>query len=280
MARKKDQDFILVRMGTHAILIIVSITCLFPLLWMVISSFKTQDTIFNIEQFWPDSLQIENYYNAWEGGQFGSYFMNSVFYTIIVITCIVLFSSMSAYAFSRLKFPYKNLLFYMFIGVMMIPIPGAFIAIFVILNKLGLINSRLGYILPQINAGLPFGIYVLKTFFDKMPKELEDSARIDGCNKWQIYWHIALPLAKNAIAIIVIFNALAVWNEFLLAKLVLSNSNLMPLQVGLLKFQGERITEYPLLMAGMAITMIPIIIVYLCMQKFIIKGITAGAVKG
>lgn len=281
MKKKKNDDYIdFTGIGIHIFLILVSMTCIFPLLWMVSSSFKTQSTVFKDWNLWPSTFHFTNYVEAWTEGNFGTYFINSIFYTIVVIVGIVLFASMAAFAFSRLKFPGKDIIFYIFLGTMMIPVPGAFIAIFVILNKMGLINTQLGYILPQINSGLPFAIYLLKTFFDKIPSELEDMARIDGCNKWQIYWHVALPLAKSAIAVIVIFNALAVWNEFLLAKLILSDPKLMPLQVGLLKFQGERITEYPQLMAGMTITVIPIVATYLCMQKFIIKGITAGAVKG
>jgi len=166
------------------------------------------------------------------------------------------------------------------ISTMMIPIPGSFIALYVLLNKLHLVNTRLGYILPQINGGLALGIFLLKTFFDDLPKELEDSAAIDGCGRFRIYWHIALPLARPALAVLAIFNILAVWNEYLLAMLVLSSKELMPLQRGLMVFQGAHITQYPLLMAGIVITVLPVLIVYLLLQKHIIKGITAGAVKG
>ena len=113
-----------------------------------------------------------------------------------------------------------------------------------------------------------------------LPKELEDSARIDGCGRFRVYWHIALPLARPAIAVLAIFNILAVWNEYLLAMLVLSDKELMPLQRGLMVFQGAHITQYPLLMAGIVITVLPVLVVYLTLQKHIIKGITAGAVKG
>jgi len=124
------------------------------------------------------------------------------------------------------------------------------------------------------------GIFLIKTFFDKMPKDLEDAGRIDGCTKFGIYWHIALPLAKPALAVVIIFNALAVWSEYLWAMLVLSDKNLMPLQRGLMVFQGAHLVQYPVLMAGITITVIPIIFLYLVMQKFIIKGISAGALKG
>jgi len=162
----------------------------------------------------------------------------------------------------------------------MIPIPGAFVALYILLVKLNLVNTRLGYILPQINIGLSLAIYLLKTFFDEIPKEIEDSAMVDGCSTLGIWWHIALPLAKPAIAVIAIFNALAVWNEYILAMIILQDKAKMPLQRGLMIFQGAHFTEYPLLMAGITLTVIPIVVVYLFMQRYIIEGITAGAVKG
>jgi len=162
----------------------------------------------------------------------------------------------------------------------MIPIPGAFVALYILLVKLNLVNTRLGYILPQINIGLSLAIYLLKTFFDEIPKEIEDSAMVDGCSTIGIWWHIALPLAKPAIAVIAIFNALAVWNEYILAMIILQDKAKMPLQRGLMIFQGAHFTEYPLLMSGITLTVIPIVVVYLFMQRYIIEGITAGAVKG
>ncbi|MFH1753669.1 MAG: carbohydrate ABC transporter permease [Candidatus Omnitrophota bacterium] len=274
-ARKRLKGFMM-----HFILISVAITCLFPLVWMFSSSLKTQDTIFSNMNIFVSNPQWSNYIEAWTKGKFGAYFFNSVFYTTSVVCGVVLISSLAAFAFARLQFPGKNILFYMFLITMMIPIPGSFIALYVLLNKLHLINTRLGYILPQINAGLALAIYLLKTFFEQLPKDLEDSARIDGCGKFGVYWHIAMPLAKPAIAVIVVFNAMAVWNEYLLAMLILSSKALMPLQRGLMVFQGAHITQYPLLMAGITITVVPIVAVYLVMQRHIISGITAGAVKG
>ena len=132
----------------------------------------------------------------------------------------------------------------------------------------------------MINVGLSTSIFLLKTFFDKMPKELEDAARIDGCSKLGIWWHVALPLAKPVLAVVVVFNALNVWNEYILAMLIFDNKSLMPLQRALMVFQGEFMTRYPLLMAGLTITALPIILLYLFMQKYIIKGVTQGAIVG
>ncbi len=269
-----------VSIRNHFFLIIVAITCLFPLVWTFGSALKTQQTVFSDMSIIPTHPHWENFIIAWTKGNFGTYFLNTVFYTAVVVTGILLIASLAAYAFARLNFPGKNLFFFMFLAVLMIPIPAGFVALYTLLNKLHLINTRLGYILVQINGGLPLAIYLLKTFFEKIPKDLEDAARIDGCSKFGIYWHIAMPLAKPAIAVVVIFQALYVWNEFFLANLILSNKAYMPLQKGLMVFRGAHLTQYPLLMAGILITIIPIIFVYLIMQRHIIQGITAGAVKG
>ncbi len=246
---------------------------------MFSSSLKTQSTIFSDMSLWVHNPQWQNYYQAWTKGNFEQYFFNSLFYTAVVVIGVILTASMAAYAFSRLKFPGRNILFILLISTMMIPIPGSFIALYVLLVKLGLVNTRLGYILPQINGGLALGIFLLKTFFDKLPQDLEDAARIDGCNKFQVYMHVALPLAKPAVAVLAVFNALAVWNEYLLAMLVLSDRSLMPLQRGLMVFQGAHITQYPLLMAGITISIVPILTLYFLMQRYIVAGITAGALK-
>jgi len=247
---------------------------------MVGSALKTQQTVFSDMSIIPRHPVWSNFYHAWTKGGFGIYFLNSAIYTVTVVFGIVIVSSLAAFAFSRLQFPGKNIIFYMFLAAMMIPLPGSFVPLYVLMTKLHLVNTRIGYILCMINVGLSFSIYLLKTFFDRMPPALEDAARIDGCSKLGIWWNVALPLAKPAIAVIIIFNSLNVWNEYILATLILSSKSLMPLQRGLMIFQGTHITQYPLLMAGMTISALPIILVYLVMQKHIIKGITAGAIVG
>ncbi|MCM8801392.1 MAG: carbohydrate ABC transporter permease [Candidatus Omnitrophica bacterium] len=264
----------------HLFLLTVAVSCLFPLLWMLSSSLKTQETIFKDMSIIPKEFHFENYYLAWKEGGFGRYFLNSVIYTVSVVIGIIVVASLAAYAFSRLSFPGKNLLFYIFMAAMMIPLPGSFVPLFVLMNKLHLRNTALGYILAMINVGLSTSIFLLKTFFDKMPKELEDAARIDGCSKLGIWWNVALPLAKPVLAVVVVFNALNVWNEYVLALIIFDSKALMPLQVALMNFHGEFITKYPLLMAGLTLTALPIIITYIFMQKYIIKGVTQGAIVG
>jgi len=264
----------------HTFLLLVTMTCLFPLFWMFRSALMTNRTIFVEKSFIPHEIHWENFATAWTKGEFGIYFLNSMMYTTCVVTGIVLIASLAAYSFSRLDFPGKNFFFYMFVAAMMIPLPGSFVPLYVLMNKLGLVNTRIGYILCMINVGLSMSILLLKTFFDKMPPDLEDAARIDGCGKLGIWWHVALPLARPAIAVIVIFNSLNVWNEYILATLLLNEKHLMPLQRGIIIFQGEFSADYPLLMAGLTIAAIPIILIYLAMQKHIIKGLSSGAIVG
>lgn len=264
----------------HILLMSVAVTCLFPLFWMVRSALMTQDTFLMDKSLIPKVLNFGNFLQAWTEGNFGVYFFNSLLYTASVVAGIVLISSLAAYAFSRLNFPGKNIFFNMFIIAMAIPLPGSFVSLYVLMNNLHLVNTRIGYILCMINVGLSLSIFLLKTFFDKMPSELEDVARIDGCGKLDIWWYVALPLARPAIAVIVILNSLNVWNEYILATLLFSDHSKMPLQRGLMVFQGAHSIDYPVLMAGLTIAAVPIILIYLAMQKHIIKGLTSGALSG
>jgi len=264
----------------------VALTCVFPVFWMISSSLKTQDQIFKSMSLLPGSLldifswNWSNYIVAFVKADFGFYFFNSVFYTVVGVFFIILIASMAAYAFSRLQFFGKNVLFYMLIATLLIPIPGVFVPLYLLLKNLGLLDSRTGLLLCYISNGLAFAIFLLKGFFDQLPKEVEEAALIDGCSRFGIYWRIALPLAKPAIATLVIMNSLTIWNEFLLALVVLQDKAKMPIQRGLMVFQGTFITDYPMLMAGLTIATIPIVIVYLLMQKHIVKGIASGALKG
>lgn len=267
-------------MLVHVFLISVAASCLFPIFWMVRSSLMTNATIFTDHSFFPAEIHWENYLEAWTRGNFAVYFLNSIIYTVSVVFGIVLVASLAAYAFSRLRFPGRDVFFNIFLAAMMIPLPGSFVPMFVMMNKLHLVNTRLGYILCMINVGLCLSILLLKTFFDKIPHDLEDAARIDGCNRLQIWWHVALPLARPALAVVVIYNALNVWSEYILASLLLNDKSLMPLQKGLMVFSGAYLTDYPVLMAGLTMTALPIILIYLLMQKHIVKGLFSGAIIG
>ena len=274
-------------LGWHAICVPVAICCVAPLVWMASSSLKSQQTVFSDFSLIPAKPQWENFAIAWTQGKFGIYFFNSVLYTAVIVLGVVSVSALAAYAFSRFTFKGSGGLYKLVLSTMLIPIPGAFVALYILVKLLGLIDTgsgqvvaRLGYILPQINAGLPLGIFIMKPFFDKIPKDLEESAEVDGCGVLGVFWHVMIPLARPALGVVALLTSIAAWNEFMWAYLVFSRPELMPLQRGLLAFQGEHLTDYALLMAATLIAIAPIVVIYLVMQRTIIQGITAGALKG
>ncbi len=264
----------------HTFLISVALSCICPLFWMINSSFKTNEEFRNDYGLEPaEEFNLENYKKAIFDGDMGIYFLNSVFYTFITVFIIVIMSSLAAFAFSRLQFPGKDIILFIFLTAMMIPLPAGFVPVYILLNKLHLAN-RIGYVMAMSNMGLSLSIYLLKTFFDQIPRDLEDAASIDGCNKLGIWWNVGMPLVAPALAVVIIVNSLTVWNEFVLASLMFTNAKLMPVQVGLMEFYNKNVIDHTLLMASLAIAAIPIIIIYIIMQKHIIKGITSGAMVG
>lgn len=264
----------------HVFLLSVALSCIFPFFWMINASFKTTAEFNSDYGLKPASgFSLENYEKVVVDAEFWRYFLNSILYTFTTVLLIVFISSLAAYSFSRLQFPGKNLIFYMFLAAMMIPLPAGFVPVYVLLQQFGLLN-RTGYVLAMSNMGLSISIYLLKTFFDQLPRDLEDAARIDGCNKLRIWWHVGLPLVTPALGVVVIFNALNVWNEFVLASIIFVDKKLMPLQAALLQFSGEQVTNHVLVMTALTVTALPIIILYILMQKKFVKGITAGAMVG
>jgi raffinose/stachyose/melibiose transport system permease protein len=264
----------------HIFLLTIALTCLFPLFWMVRSALMTTETIFVDRSLIPSVIELGNFTKAWIDGNFGIYFLNSVIYTVTVVFGVVLVASLAAFAFSRLQFPGKNVFFYVFVLAMIIPLPGSFVPLVAMMNKLGLVNTRYGYILCMINVQMSISIVIYKTFFDKMSKDLEDAARIDGCSRLGIWRHVVCPLTRPATAVVAILGSMTVWNEFILAQLLLTDDSLMTLQTGLYKFQGPNLADYPVLMAGLTISVVPIIMIYLFTQKHIIKGLSSGGVFG
>jgi ABC-type glycerol-3-phosphate transport system permease component len=268
------------RVALHVALISWAAISLFPVLYMLLASVQSTQEIYSGVHLIPRRLDWHNYLQAWSEASFGRYLANSAIYTTSVVAAVLVIASAAAYAFARLEFPAKNIIYYAILAFLFIPIPGSFIPLYVVLVKLHIVNTRIGYILPLINANLPVAVFILRRFFDELPREIEEAALVDGASRVTIYRKIALPMAKPAIATVAIFTMLSVWNEFVLALIVFSNQRLMPLQVGLQTFQGEYFSQYGLMMAAISITTLPVVGVYLLFQRFIIKGIMAGALKG
>lgn len=268
------------RVLLHLGLISWGLVSLFPVLYMCVASLQSTQEIYSGVHLVPHRITWSNYVQAWQQAAFGRYLANSVLYTSVVTILVVLLGSAGAYAFARLRFPGRNVLYYGLLVFLFVPIPGQFIPLYVVLVRLHLANTQIGYMLPLVNASIPPALFILRRFFEEIPREIEEAALVDGAGHFRIYTRIALPMARPAVAVVGILTALSVWNEFVLALIVFSDQNLMPLQVGLQTFQGTYFSQYGLMMAALSITTVPIVILYIAFQRSIIRGIMAGAVKG
>lgn len=277
---KAGSKAVAIKWVRETVLFAAALLCIFPILWMISTALKGTQEAFTSYNLIPKVFRFQNFSDAWSQADFGIYFMNSTIYTITVMFGVWIVAMLGAYGFARLTIPGKKVIFYILIGSLMIPIPGSFIPLYLLMNKYQLTGTRLGYILPLISGGLATSIFILKSFFESIPKEYEEAARIDGCSKLGIFTRIMVPLSRPASATVLIFSALSTWNDYLWALIMFSRKELMPIQVGLRVFQGQYFSRYEMLMAGTTIAAIPVILLYLVFQRSVISGIMAGGVKG
>lgn len=266
-------------MFSYLILAAGSVIMLLPFLWMISSSLKNLEESMEIPIRWiPNVFRFSNYAEVFVVIPMARFILNTLFISLSTTALALLFCTMAAYAFARIDFKGKHVLFYLFLSALMIPQQVTMIPNFLMMKYFGWINTYYALIIPSIFTA--FGIFMMRQFFLTIPKELEEAARIDGCNRFRIYWMIMLPLSKPALVTLGIFNFLSEWNSFLWPLLVIDNVNLQPIQVGLKTFEGEFGTQWHLLMAGALIAELPIIIFYLFCQRYIIAGIATSGIKG
>lgn len=265
----------------YIILVFGAIIAIIPFLYMLSTSLKDQVFVFEIPpRLIPKDPVIQNYVVAWNAGGFKQYFFNSLIVAISTVVLTLLFSSMLAYVFARFKFPGNNILFYSLLITLMIPAIVYIIPEFILMKRLHLLNSLFGLILVYTSAQLPLHTFLLKGFFEEIPKELEDAAKIDGCNIIRMYWQIMLPLAKPALATLCIFSFLFSWDEFIVALTMINDVNKRTLPVGLMMFHGQYITKWGLVFAASIIAIFPIIAVFIIFQRHFVKGIITSGLKG
>lgn len=266
------------RFVLHTVLIIGSISMLVPFFWMISSSLKHNNELFSIPPtFIPKEVAWENYAYMFQAAPWVRYFLNTLWITFATIVGQLVICSMAAYAFARLKFKGKTGVFYAYIGTMMIPFQVVMIPQFKIVNALGMNNSHASLIaLGIFNV---FGTFLLRQFFLSIPKELEESAKIDGCSYPRIYWEIILKNSKPALMTLIIMTFMSTWNDFLRPLIFLNSDKLWTLSMGLDKFQGTYVTQWNQLMAGSLITMIPVLVLYIFAQRFFVEGIVMSGMK-
>jgi multiple sugar transport system permease protein len=260
-------------------LVIGSIAMLLPFVWMVSTSLKPDSEVFAYPPIWlPSPPMWENYPKVLELLPFRRYLINTTFVATTVTILEVVTSSLAAYAFARLPFPGRDRLFLLYLGTLMVPGQVTIIPNFLVMSWFGWTNTYLALIIPA--AFTAFGTFLLRQFFLSIPVELEQAARIDGCGYFGIYRHIVMPLSGPGIATLAIFAFMTQWNAFLWPLIVTNSDNYRTLTVGLSYFRGEFATQFNYLMAGTVMNVVPILLVFVCLQRYFVRGIALTGITG
>ncbi|MDD3367050.1 MAG: carbohydrate ABC transporter permease [Sphaerochaetaceae bacterium] len=261
------------------VMLIYVILILYPLFNMVVSSFKTTRQILQHPFSLPETVSFANYKTLWVDKGFANYFINSIIITVSAMVFVVIFGSMASFGISRYSFKANTLVYMLFLSGIMLPLKAAIIPLFLIIKKLALVNTRLSCIFIFIAMGIPSTVFILAGFMKMIPKDIEYAARIDGCSDFRIYAQIFMPLCASSIALVTIYNAVPIWNDFFFPLVFLQSEKFKTLPVGLSSFFGQNSTNWGLLFTGLSIAIVPMVVMYLFMSKYFIRGMIAGAIK-
>jgi putative chitobiose transport system permease protein len=265
---------------TYSLLIIIAIVMLLPLLWLMSTAIKAPSE--NIFQFPPRLLPehptLQNFVRVWQSQPFGRYFANSLLVSVLTVGLNLVFCSLAAYPLARLNFVGKDWIFTAVISTIMIPFQIVMIPLYILTVQLGLKNSYLGVIFPAIASA--FGIFLLRQAFLTVPKDLEEAARMDGCSELEIWWHVMLPSVRPALVTLTIFVFIGAWSDFLWPLLVLDDPNFYTLPLGVSKLAGTFSLDWRLIAAGSVISILPILLFFLVMQRYIVPSEVGSGVKG
>lgn len=265
----------------YLIIVIGAVNMIMPFIWMISTSLKEYSYILDYPpRLIPEEPTLNNFTKAWFSSNFQQYFKNSLFITFLSVFLVVMFSAMMAYAFARLEFPGKEAIFYSILLVLMIPNLVGIIPQFLLAKKLGLRNSLWGLILFYVSGSIPFNTFLLRGFFETLPSELEDAILIDGGNYFTIFFKMILPLSKPALATVSIFSFLGFWDEYILALTFIDDPALRTLPVAIATFFGHHTTDWGLVFAASLIAIVPVIFIFISLQRYFVGGLTSGAFKG
>lgn len=263
-----------------ALLVVACVTAV-PFLWLVLTSLKGSEDVFAFPpSLWPETFHFENYADTWNAVRpnFGRYLLNSVLVSTVTVGLNVLLASLAAYPLARMDFRGKKLVFLLVLGTMMVPEQVIMIPLYTLVLHLGLVNTLAGVVLPFcVNA---FGIFLLRQFYLTVPKELEDAAVMDGASPIRIWWNVLLPLSKPALATLAVFTFVGAWSNFLWPLVILQDRELFTLPVALSYLTGAFSANFKFVAAGAVIAIVPVLAVYWFMQRYFIRGLMAGGVKG
>ena len=281
MAEKKKKTGLALFLSIvkYTVVIASSLTMILPFLWMLSSSFKDSLEVFNFPIQWiPQNLKLENYSYIWNKANYPQLFFNTLKLTVVITILQIVTCSLAAYAFSKLVFPERDKIFILYLATLMLPYQVVMIPQFSVIKIFGLTNTHMALILIQ--AFNPMGVFLMKQFFDGIPNELSEAARIDGLNEFGIYSKIIMPLSKSVIGTLVILTSVSVWNDFLAPLIYINSRELYTIQLGLRNMISEFTAEYGPIMAASVISIIPILLVFLCFQSFFEQSLASSGVKG
>lgn len=270
---------LLERLGIYAALVIVLFQTLYPLIWVLFGSLKTKPELINNVWGPPSSLVFENYVQAWQMADMGNRIFNSITVTVLSLAILVAVVTPCAYALARLRFPGRAVITGLVVGSMLVPPQVLAIPLFMVARDLGIINSTVGISFIYAASIMPLSIFIMRSFFMSLPFDLEDAARVDGAGRVTILVRIMLPLARPGMALIIIFGFIEVWNDFFLAFLLLRQPEVQTIPLGLVNFFQQYDSLWNLYFAALMITTLPVIALFVLMQRQFIAGLTAGAVK-
>jgi multiple sugar transport system permease protein len=279
-ARAAQPDFAqrLLKVTTFLVLLFVAFVILLPLIWTLLTSLKLETDIVKYPpQLFPRSLTLQHYVDIWHRIPFARLFFNTVIFAGGVTVISLAFDSMTAYALARLEFPGRDVLFVLVLITMMLPFQVTLIPLFSLLSDFNWINTHQGLIVPR--ATNAFGIFFLRQFFLSIPRDLEDAARMDGASEFRIYRQVILPLAVPALLTLGLFHFMYNWNDLLWPLIVTTETSMQTLPAGLALFMGEHVVEYGLLMAGSILALLPMIIMFLMIQRKFVEGIATTGFK-
>jgi raffinose/stachyose/melibiose transport system permease protein len=256
-----------------------AVVCVYPIVLMILSSFKSNTEIFKNPLSFPASFTLKPYQNLLEQVPFGTFFFNSVIVSLVSVFFILLFGSLASFYIARYTFLWNYALFFFFLMGMMIPVKLGIVPLFMLMKNLQLTNSLWSLIFIYTATGLPLGVLILTSFFRTMPKELEEAARMDGASDLKVFWHVLLPLMRPALGTVMIINFIQAWNDFFFPLVFITNEAKKTIPVGMLSLFSEYSADWSALFAGLTLSSLPMIILFLIASKQFMEGLTAGAVK-
>lgn len=277
--RSARLDAFLVSLGSHLILAFFTVVIVYPVVWMIFASFKSNSEI--VTNVWglPQTLQWENYTGAWESADLGYALLNSVIVSVGTVLVVTVLAALAGFAFAKFSFRFALTIFLIFVFTMHAPAPV--IPLYVMLVKLGLTDSRIGLILPMAAGGIPLAIFIFRAYFQSMPRELLDAAKVDGCTEFIAFLRVVLPISGPALATVAILQFVGAWNEYFLALILVRSAEMrtIPLAIQVFFYAWGR-TEWEQVFAALSIGSLPMILLYIIMQRQFIQGLTAGSLKG